>query len=79
MVNIDLLLEQLRRWDVVDLIQVCLRDQYFNLSSNPHRINTGTIQDSILGPIFYSIYVSPLFDLTDFADDNFILAIHTNK
>ena len=36
----------------------------------------GTIQGSILGPILYAIYVSPLFDLeqlTNFADDNFVL------
>ena len=36
----------------------------------------GTVQGSILGPIIYAIYVSPLFDLhnlTNFADDNFII------
>ena len=66
--------------DVVELIQVWLRDWYFyvevgDLNSVLHRISTGTIQGSILGPILYAIFVWPLFDLTDlskFADDHFI-------
>jgi hypothetical protein len=35
-----------------------------------------SVQGLILGPILYAIYVSPLFDLhnlTNFADDNFIM------
>ena len=90
-VNIDPLLERLRviglPGDVRDLIQVWLRDRFFyveidDFTSVLHDINSGTIQGSILGPILYAIYVSPLFDLTDlsnFADDNFILANHKNK
>ena len=53
-----------------------------DLNSVLININSGTIQASILGPILYSIYVAPLFDLTDlsnFADDNFILTFHENK
>ena len=37
---------------------------------------TGSIQGSVLGPVLYAIYVSPLFDLTqltNFADDNYYL------
>ena len=52
------------------------------LNSNIYNINTGTIQGSILGPILYAMIVSSLFDLTDlsnFADDNFALAWHTDK
>ena len=52
------------------------------LNSKFYDIKSGTIQGSILGPILYAIYVSPLFDLTDlsnFADDNFALTWHTNK
>ena len=40
--------------------------------------NTGTIQGSVLGPILYALFVSPLFDLDDlinFADDNFCALI----
>ena len=47
-----------------------------------HTINSGTIQGSILGQTLYAIYVSPLFDLADlsnFADDNFVLTFHKNK
>ena len=90
-VNIDLLLVRLRLiglpGDLVGLIEVWLRNRFFYVevsdhSSNLLEINTGTIQGSILGPILYAIYVAPLFDLTDlsnFADDNFILSIHKIK
>ena len=36
----------------------------------------GTVQGSILGPILYALFVSPLFDLTKmtlFADDNYVV------
>ena len=39
----------------------------------------GTIQGSVLGPILYALFVSPLFDLTEivnFADDNFCVESH---
>ena len=45
-------------------------------------INCGTIQGSILGPILYVIYVSPLFDITNlsnFADDNYALTWSKSK
>ena len=38
--------------------------------------NAGTVQGSILGPILYAIFVSPLFDIenmTNYADDNYII------
>ena len=67
--------------DVVDLIEVWLSDRSYFVSLNGRNsrlidLSHGTIQGSILGPILYAIYVSPLFDLTDltnFADDNFAL------
>jgi hypothetical protein len=40
-------------------------------------LNRGTVQGSILCPILYAIYVTPLFNLlhlTNFADDNFIIS-----
>ena len=42
----------------------------------------GIVQGSILGPILYAIFVSPLFDienLTCFADDKFPLVWNKNK
>ena len=88
-VNIDLLLERLRivglPVDVVELTKVWLTNRSFyvelnDLNSVLHDINSGTIQGSILGPILYALYVAPLFDLTDlsnFADDNFILTFNS--
>ena len=38
--------------------------------------NIGNIQDSILGPLLYAIFISPLFDLTPFhafADNNQVI------
>ena len=73
--------------DLVDLIEVWLRNQFFYVEVADHnsflfKINSGTIQGSILEPILYTIYVAPLFDLTDlsnFANDNFILSINKSK
>jgi hypothetical protein len=46
-----------------------------------HDLLLGTIQESVLGPIPYSIFVSPLFDLEFFLaieDDNFITKFSSN-
>ena len=84
-VDIKLLLKRLRivglPEDIVGLIEVWLSDRSYFVSVNGKNsrlidLSHGTIQGSILGPILYAIYVSPLFDLTDltnFADDNFAL------
>ena len=84
-VNIDLLMECLRiiglPRDVLPLVEVWLRKRVFYVEidgqvSKISEINYGTIQGSILGPILYAIYVSPLFDITtlsNFADDNYAL------
>ena len=81
-VNMELLLKRLKiiviPGDMVSLISVWLENRYFFVtvgddSSDIHRSNVGTVQGSILGPILYAIFVSPLFDLakmTLFADDN---------
>ena len=84
-VNVELLLKRLRIIgipnDLVDLISKWLKDRFFYVdvdgnSSFIHCSDVGTVQGSILGPILYAIFVSPLFDLakmTLFADDNYIL------
>ena len=67
--------------DLVKLIEIWLTKRKFYLEldgqvSHVLESEDGTIQGSVLGPILYAIFVSPLFDLanlTNFADDNFIL------
>ena len=90
-VNIDLLMKRLRiiglPGDVLSLIDVWLRNRLFYVEidgrvSKFFDIKYGTIQGSILGPILYAIYVSPLFDITDlsnFADDNYALTWSKSK
>ena len=85
MVNTTLLIKRLKiiglPTDVVDLIKIWLDDRSFYVSvdgKNSRMLDLvcGSVQGSILGPILYAIYVSPLFDLhnlTNFADDNFII------
>ena len=67
--------------DMVMLIGEWLGSRFFYVSldvgnSIIHRCGVGTVQGSILGPILYALFVSPLFDLakmTLFADDNYVL------
>ena len=71
--------------DVVRLIELWLTDRSFYVSINGENsllvdLGGGTIQGSILGPILYAIFVSPLYDLlklTTFADDNFVVRWNT--
>ena len=84
-VNVELLIVRLRRLglpdDVITLVGNWLSLKYFYVSVNGqnsifHELNIGTVQGSILGPILYAIFISPLFDLakmTKFTDDNFII------
>ena len=70
---------------MINLIKIWLEGRmfYVNIDGQCSYIkscDTGTIQSSWLGPILYTIFVSPLFDLekmTNYADDNFI--IRSNK
>ena len=85
LVNVGLLTKRLRiiglPMDLVNLIEIWLTDRKFYVEldgqvSEVLESEDGTIQGSVLGPILYAIFVSPLFDLanlTNFADDNFIL------
>ena len=84
-VNVNLLLKRLRiiglPMDLIKIIEVWLTDRKFYVdldgyTSQLYDSDDGTIQGSVLGPILYAIYVSPLFDLTsitNFADDNFVI------
>ena len=89
LVNVELLTKRLRiiglPMDLVKLIEIWLTDRKFYVELNGQvsgvlDSNDGTIQGSVLGPILYAIFVSPLFDLanlTNFADDNFILEFNS--
>ena len=83
MVNTNLLIKRLRIMgmpnDIINLIREWLvgRSFYVQVGEDCSRLfdsDVGTIQGSILGPVLYAIFVSPLFDiqsLINFADDNF--------
>ena len=84
LVNIDLLIKRLKiiglPKDVIDLISAWLSERSFYVSidgvnSVIFDLLLGTVQGSILGPVLYAIFVSPIFDIADlsaFADDTFI-------
>ncbi len=83
MVNTNLLVKRLRIMgmpnDVINLIREWLigRSFYVQVGQDCSTLfdsDVGTIQGSILGPVLYAIFVSPIFDiqnLVNFADDNF--------
>ena len=83
LVNTELLIKRLKIMgmpsDLIRLIREWLtgRSFYVQIGEDHSAMfdsNEGTIQGSILGPILYALFVSPLFDLTqitNFADDNF--------
>ena len=85
LVNIELLLKRMKIMglpnDIMELVEKWLTTRYYYVSikgnnSYVHLSRVGTIQGSILGPILYAIYTSPLFDLqkmTSFADDTYIV------
>ena len=85
LVNTKLLLKRLKIIglppDILRLIELWLTKRSFYVNINGKnsyivKLIGGTIQGSILGPLLYAIYVSPLFDLlnvTNFADDNFVI------
>jgi hypothetical protein len=82
LVNIDLLIRRLHIIglpdDVVSLIKVWLTDRSYYVcvdgtNSKLYDLLLGTVQGSILGPVLYSLFVSPAFDVEPhyaFADDS---------
>ena len=84
-VNRPLLIRRLRviglPESIVTLIQDWLTDRLAycevgGVTSMMRMIEEGTIQGSILGPLLFAIFVSPLWDIieaTSFADDNYII------
>jgi hypothetical protein len=82
--NINLLVKRLFKIgfpsDEVNLISAWLRDRYFYVSIDGEAsvlfdLLLGTVQGSILGPVLYAIFVSPIFDIADltaFANDKYV-------
>ena len=72
---------------MIKLISIWPSSRYVYISldgdnSLVHCSNVGTVQGSVLGPILYSLFVSPLLDLekiTLFADDNYILVRNKHR
>ena len=61
--------------DLVDLIKVWLENRSFYVSINGANslmfdVLHGTVQGSVLGPVLYAIFVSPIFDLEDKLTDS---------
>ena len=90
-VNIPLLIKRLNiiglPGDVINLIEIWLKNRCFyveidNVTSNVLATWFGIIQGSILGPILYAIFISPIFDIenmTCYADDGFSLVFDKDK
>ena len=84
-VNVNLLLKRLRIIglppDLIELIEMWLKNRTFFVTVHGRNSyikisEVGTIQGSILGPFLYAVFVSPLFDMTDFtayADDSQVI------
>jgi uncharacterized protein YkuJ len=84
-VNVDLLLIRLKKMglptDVISLLESWLKDRQCyvevrNSCSQYFDSNDGTVQGSILGPVLFSLFVSPLLekeDVMSYADDNYLI------
>ena len=90
-VDVGLLIKRLKILglpdDLVGLIEIWLRERYFYVCVGDYTSTLlttwhGIIQGSILGPILYAIFISPLFNienLTCFADDKYVLVENKEK
>ena len=90
-VNIELLIKRMKIIglpnDIIELVKVWLKDRlyYVNLNGNNSYLFDlllGTVQGSVLGPVLYAIYVSPLFDIVpvlSFADDSYDVQSNKDK
>jgi hypothetical protein len=90
-VNIDLLIARLTTLglptDWMDLIKAWLRDRsaFVEVSSGRSMLfdlDIGTVQGSILGPVLFSLFVSPVFDSNNiiaYADDTYIITLARSK
>jgi hypothetical protein len=67
--------------DVTDLLKDWLsnRQSYVEIGGNSSYMkesNSGTVQGSVLGPVLFSLFIRPIYDiedLTTYADDNYVI------
>lgn len=90
-VNIDLLLTRLKIMgipeDLIKLLNSWLHDRlcYVEVGSKRsqyYESDAGTVQGSILGPVLFNLFMSPLLekeDVTSYADDNYLVKSNKSK
>jgi hypothetical protein len=88
-VNVDLLLVRLRKMgmptDIINLLESCLKDRqcYVEVRNSQYfDSDDSTVQGSILGPVLFSLFMSPLLekeDLISYADDSYLIRGNKNK
>ncbi len=90
-VNVDLLLVRLRKMglptDIINLLESWLKDRQCyeevrNSCSQYFDSDNGTVQGSILGPVLFCLFLSPLLekeDLISNADDSYLIRGNKNK
>jgi hypothetical protein len=90
-VDIDLLMKRLLTLgllsDWLDLLEAWLRDRAAFVEVSTDRsmlydVNIGTVQGSILGPVLFSLFVSPVFRLSSivaYADDTYTITSSRTK
>jgi hypothetical protein len=90
-VNVDLLMKRLTTLglpsDWLDLLEAWLKDRaaFVEVSidrSMLYDVNIGTVQGSILGPVLFSLFVSPVFGLNNivaYADDTYTITSSRTK
>jgi len=90
-VNVDLLLVRLKKMglpnDVIIMLESWLKNRLCyvevrNSCSKYFDSDEGTVQGSILGPVLFSLFMSPLLvkeDLVSYADDSYLIRGNKNK
>ena len=90
-VNVELLLQRLRKMglpkDITNLLETWLLGRQYYVEVRDHcsqyyESSCGTVQGSILGPVLFSLFLSPLLekeDLISYADDSYLIRGNKTK
>jgi hypothetical protein len=90
-VNIDLLIQRLKNsglpLDWMELLEAWLRDRAAFVEVSADRsilydVNIGTVQGSILGPVLFSLFISPILEknnIVAYADDTYTITSARTK